>query len=316
MKKIIFMCFGLAILFASCSSDEGGVKTNTETETIETFLNAIAFSFSTTPEGVYQYGLITNPAGNNSGDIFSIYYTLTNLETGNVIESHLIEDGDPIKLKRNSSAIFPQGLDFGLAGIREGEIFGIVLPNSLGYGAFTTSGVPLGTILHFEVEVVLRENESGIAADEDTQINNYILANNLNNTTTNPLDPVRVLNNSVYYKRRQAGDGTALVSGDSITIDYNGTLLDDSSFDNLSGLKYQFGSGSVIPGLDTGIKEMEQGERATLFIPSAQAYGASVRVIPASAIDDLITQSVIPDYVARVKPYEVLVFDVTLQTIH
>lgn len=312
MKSILYICFGGVILLAGCSPDDVKAK-STEEETIETFLTTIAFSFSTTPEGVYLYGLITNPTGNNSGDVFSIYYTLTNLETGNLIDSHLMGDGDPIKLKQNSSAIFPQGLDYGLAGIREGETFGIILPSSLGYADFSTITIALGTILHFEVEVVTRETETSIGAGEDTDINTFIIANNLNN---NPVDPVVALGNGVYYKKTSVGDGNTMTSGDSLTVSYNGTLLNGAAFDAVSEFKYAFGTSSVITGFDTGVGEMEQGERATIFIPSAQGYGASVRVIPSSTIEELITQFVVPDYVGKVKPYEVLVFDVTLQTIH
>ena len=58
------------------------------------------------------------------------------------------------------------------------------------------------------------------------------------------------------------------------------------------------------------------GERATIFIPSVQAYGVAVRAIPQSSLSQLIEQFVIPGYAARVTPYEVLVFDVTLQIVH
>ncbi|MCP4459874.1 MAG: hypothetical protein GY816_17905 [Cytophagales bacterium] len=332
MKQITLLFLAFAILLASCGSDDSPTKT-LDSETIEQYLSDNSLTFSTTSEGAYQYVIASNPGGNSTGDVFSIYYTLTNLESGDLIDSHLVADGDPIKLLRNADAIFPQGLDYGLADILEGESYGIILPDSLGYGDFVVSGVPLGTILHFEVEVVMRESESNIATSEDILINNYILGHNLNDTLDSnlfpnvvppngiynlihPVDSVVALTNGVYYKRTAMGNGIKVSTGDSITVDYNGLLLDDSSFDSLNGFKYKFGSSSVIPGLDSGVGEMEQSERATIFIPSSQAYGASVRVIPESSIPDLVTQLVVPDYTARVEPYEVLVFDVTLQIIH
>jgi len=93
-------------------------------------------------------------------------------------------------------------------------------------------------------------------------------------------------------------------------------LLDGSTFDVLSGFKYKYGMGNVIAGFDQGVGEMEQGESALFLLPSDQAYGGSVRVIPEAAIDDLVDQLVIPAYAARVKPFEVLIFEVTLQTVH
>ena len=316
MKQIKLICLSAVIFLSSCGSQDKPTKTSVELESIVQYLADNNLTYKTTPEGVYQYVISSNANGKSTGDVYSIYYVLTDLLTSEVIDSYQAVDGDPIKLKRNADAVFPQGFDYGLAGVLEGETYGIILPQSLGYVDFRVPDVPIGTVLHFVVEVVSREKESNVSSNEDVLINNYVLANNLNNTITNPIDMVKNLANGVYYKRTEIGNGIQVASGDSTTLNYKGTLLDDSSFDDLSEFKYLFNSNGVIPGLDIGITKMEQGERATLFIPSAQAYGAAVRVIPQSSIDDLIEQFAIPDFAARVNPYEVLVFDVTLQTIH
>jgi FKBP-type peptidyl-prolyl cis-trans isomerase len=301
------------LLLASCSKDKE-VKSNDDKVIIQ-YLTDNAITYSKLG-GVYQYAIVSNPTGNNSGNVFAIYFTLKELSSGTIIDSHLVGDGDPIMLLHNSSAVFPIGLDNGLTGAREGETIGIIIPGSLGYEDYPSSAVPADAILHFEVEIIARESQSDIASAEDLAINNYITVNDLNNTITNPVDPVSPIGDGIYYKKTANGDGMTPASGDSITINYSGTYLDGSEFDALTGFKYKYGVGEVLSGLENGLAQMEQTERALIFIPSDKAYGASVRVIPNGAIGDLVTQLIIPAYVSKVPPFQVLIFDVTLQTIH
>jgi FKBP-type peptidyl-prolyl cis-trans isomerase len=311
MKRIGFLV-GILLLI-SCSKDKE-IKSNDD-KIIVQYLTDNSISY-TKVGGVYQYAIVSNPSGNDVGNVFSIYYTLKALSTGNVIDSHQASDGSPLLLLHNASAVFPIGLDQGLAGAKEGETIGIIVPGKLGYENYPTSAVPTDEILLFEVEIITRQSQSDIATSEDLAINNYITANDLNNTVTNPVDPVMAVAGGIYYKKTSNGDGMTPVSGDSITIDYAGRFLDGSGFDALAGFKYKYGVGEVLSGLESGIDQMEQAEQALLFLPSDKGYGASVRVLPDGAIDDLVTQLVIPVYVSKVPPFQVLIFDVTLQTIH
>ncbi len=312
MKRIWIVL--LLVLFFSCSKDEESSQSAEEKVILE-YLESNSIDFVKS-SGVYQYRIVENAGGSTTGNVLSIYYSLTDLSSGDVIDSHLVGDGDPIKLLHDAASVFPVGLDRGLTGIRVGETYGIIVPGDLGYANHPSSSVPADAILHFEVEVVARETLADIATDEDIAINNYITINDLNNTVTHPVDPVVAIGNGVYYKRKSVGSGVAPVTGDSITVDYSGELLDGSSFDALSGFKYKFGANEVIAGFDAGLAEIEQGETALIFIPSAQAYGGSVRVIPEGAIEELVDQFAIPAYASRVRPFEVLIFEVTLQTIH
>lgn len=65
-------------------------------------------------------------------------------------------------------------------------------------------------------------------------------------------------------------------SGDTVRIHYTGTLDDGSQFDSSVGrgpLEFTLGSGQVIPGFDSGVTGMEVGEKKTIHIPCAEAYG-------------------------------------------
>ena len=64
--------------------------------------------------------------------------------------------------------------------------------------------------------------------------------------------------------------------GDTIQVHYKGTLADETVFDSSEGkepLKVKLGSGAVIPGFDEALTGMEVGEKKTVTIPYAKAYG-------------------------------------------
>jgi peptidylprolyl isomerase len=84
-------------------------------------------------------------------------------------------------------------------------------------------------------------------------------------------------------------------SGDTVRIHYTGTLSDGSTFDSSQGrepLEFTVGSGEIIPGLDRAISGMSVGDRKTVTVPAADAYGdhdpAGVQSIPRGEVPDHI----------------------------
>lgn len=88
------------------------------------------------------------------------------------------------------------------------------------------------------------------------------------------------------------GTGTEAKSGDTVEMNYVGTLTDgtkfDSSYDRGQTFSTQIGVGQVIQGWDKGVPGMKVGGKRRLFIPAAMAYGerGAGAVIPPNA--DLI----------------------------
>ena len=65
-------------------------------------------------------------------------------------------------------------------------------------------------------------------------------------------------------------------SGDKIKVHYHGKLNSGETFDSSAGrepLEFEVGSGQVIPGFDAGVTGMTVGEKKTIHIPFAEAYG-------------------------------------------
>ncbi|QQA43486.1 FKBP-type peptidyl-prolyl cis-trans isomerase [Pelagovum pacificum] len=69
---------------------------------------------------------------------------------------------------------------------------------------------------------------------------------------------------------------TQAKSGDTVRIHYTGTLEGGETFDSSAGkdpLEFELGSGQIIPGLDAAIPGMEVGDKKTVDVPCAEAYG-------------------------------------------
>ncbi len=304
----------LLIGLLSCGKDDAPVTTDVDV-TVAAWLDSAGIIANRDASGVYYYALTENPAGTpvSAGNVVSIFYHLWDLDS-NLIASHQSSNGDSLQLKQGASAVYPVGLDIGLGFMRQGEVFRLILPPSQAYADLTSGAIDPDLIAMLDVEVVSIQDEASVFTQELTDIDDYIIAQSLNDTVANPVDSVELFTSGVAYKRVDIGNGPLPLNGDTIIINYTGRFLDNSTFDSRSGFEYVFGSGfprPLIQGLDFGISLMQRGEESLLLIPSSQAYIESAQVIPRSIINDLIADEIVPEYTARIPPYSTLIFEVT-----
>ena len=76
---------------------------------------------------------------------------------------------------------------------------------------------------------------------------------------------------------QRVGTGPAANTGDQLSMNYKGTLLNGKVFDQSYGrgpFDFQLGAGNVIKGWDQGIVGMKVGGKRKLVIPADLAYGA------------------------------------------
>jgi len=89
--------------------------------------------------------------------------------------------------------------------------------------------------------------------------------------TTTTSDQLQITDDTI-------GTGAVAAAGDSVTVNYVGSLTDGTVFDasanhGSSGFTFTLGAGQVIKGWDEGIVGMKVGGKRTLVIPAALAYG-------------------------------------------
>lgn len=111
--------------------------------------------------------------------------------------------------------------------------------------------------------------------------------------------PIVTTASQLQYIDIVEGTGATPTTGQKVTVQYTGILLDgtkfDSSRDRPSPFSFNIGTGSVIAGWDEGIATMKVGGRRQLIIPANLAYG--------------------PGGTGRIPPNATLIFDVEVLSI-
>lgn len=124
--------------------------------------------------------------------------------------------------------------------------------------------------------------------NEQDLLNDYLTSNDID------LD---AKGSGIYINKIKKGTGKTPQIGDSITLHYEGTLINNEPFDSsiMRGEPFSFvyGDSTLIKGWTEGIGMMKEGGKATIIIPSNLAYGARG------------VGEVIP-------PYSTVIFEITL----
>lgn len=83
----------------------------------------------------------------------------------------------------------------------------------------------------------------------------------------------------LYFIETAKGNGAKVKSGQKVTMQYTGYLLNgkkfDSSFDHGKPFTFTLGKAEVIAGWDEGVAMMNVGSSATFVIPSSLGYGSN-----------------------------------------
>lgn len=109
---------------------------------------------------------------------------------------------------------------------------------------------------------------------EEKEIDAYVTKQGLKTTKTA---------NGVRISVMQEGTGETPAKGDIVSVYYTGKLLNGTVFDSnqdttmrpgpLTPITFPVGQGQVIKGWDEALSQLKKGTKATIIIPSSQAYG-------------------------------------------
>jgi FKBP-type peptidyl-prolyl cis-trans isomerase len=128
---------------------------------------------------------------------------------------------------------------------------------------------------------------------DDELIKDFLAENNIEAKKTE---------SGLYYMVTNEGSGEKPQSGDTVSVNYTGKLMDGTVFDssyeevakeagvyneqrNYGPIEIPIGKGRVIRGWDEGIMLLNEGSKATLYVPSVLGYGprANGTTIPANS---------------------------------
>jgi FKBP-type peptidyl-prolyl cis-trans isomerase len=275
------------LLTTACSKDNETVTADYSAADDATITKYLAANSITTAQkqasGLYFVPTTTNATAAMAtiGKTVSVLYTGRLLD-GTVFDATSQRNNVPISFVLGNSQVLP-GFQEGISLMHLGDKATLLLPSALAYGPSGNSNVnvPANTVVRFDVELV----DLNFALTDDALITKYVADNSITTAQKQA--------SGLYYAPITTNpSGVQATAGKTVSVLYTGRLLNGTVFDASSQhgnvpLSFVLGRGQVIAGWDEGIALMRKGEKATLLIPSAQAYGptgAGNGTIPANSV--------------------------------
>ncbi len=161
-----------------------------------------------------------------------------------------------------------------------GESARIIVPSKMAYGEHAVEGLNPYSNLVYDMKLVKITPASEVAKRRATEMKalkeksemelaNYLKSNNIK---------IAPQPSGLYHIIRQEGIGPKVGRGMVARVRYSTSFLDGTPIGTSDGLGKPYyemlvGGGKVLKGLDEGVSLMHEGEKATLILPYALAYG-------------------------------------------
>ena len=267
-------------------SEKANAQKTTDEGLMQDYFKRNNITAMKTPSGLY-YSISREGSGapGNSGDTYSVNYT-GKLLNGQVFDSNTdtaYKHPEPFNVEVGKGRVI-KGWDEGLLLLKKGTKATLYIPSGLAYGSQDQSPrIPANSILVFDVEILdisspeqLKAKMDQAGAEqkgkEDKALQEYFTKNKIKPTKTE---------SGLYYVMTQKGLGENAKSGNKVTMNYTGKLLDGTAFDSNTDPKFNhvqpfvftLGQGQVIRGWDEGVQLLKLGSKATFYIPSTLGYG-------------------------------------------
>lgn len=220
-----------------------------------------------------------------AGQRVKVHYTLK-LPDETQLETSL--GRDPFTFPLGMGQVI-SGWDEGIALMNKGSEYTLIIPSNLAYGEMGTGrDIKGNTSLIFETQLVdiLPPPSQDFAVNEAEVLAEY--------------PDAKKTPSGLWYIIRNPGTDPKPLAGQTVSVNYIGTLPNGEEFDNSLRRKaaYEFvlGQGNVIKGWDEGIPMLGVNGIARFIIPSKLAYGAK-------------------GFGTLIKPNTTLIFDVQLAAI-
>jgi len=221
------------------------------------------------PSGLYFIPVTTNATAPlaTANQVLSILYT-GKLLNGTVFGSSSQNDDMPLSFRYGVDRLI-SGVEEGLSLMHKGDKAILLIPSGLAYGANSSTSIPANSIIRFEVELV--DLNPTFAVPDDNLITRYL--------TKNKITTAQKQASGLYFVPTTLNPaGTPVTAGKTASVLYTGKFLNGKVFDSTTlrnnvPFDVLVGAKKVIPGFDEGLSLMRKGEKATLLIPSALAYG-------------------------------------------
>lgn len=277
MRRISILLTACSLVVAACSPTEADVAAVDTSAPVQTTAviqdvggDTTAYASTTVDEGrpridvvpdapaapdtfIFDDVVVGDGATVSAGDLIEVNYVGVLLDTGEEFDASWNRD-ETFFIPIGTGNLI-EGWDQGLLGMTEGTRRLLVIPPEQAYGERGAGGVigPDATLV-FVVDLLQVVDGTPPAVPDNNEVG----------------DTLEIIDVTV-------GEGELVEAGDTITVNYQGNLLDgtifDSSWNRNEPFTTSIGIGQVIAGWDQGMVGMREGGRRILVIPSDLAYG-------------------------------------------
>jgi len=270
----IFLVTFVTVANVSFSNDLLKKQAAIDQQKIETYIAKNKLKTQVTTNGLHYYIY-----EEGKGEKPSPYAVATVNYKGNFLNGcefyNTYKNGEPEKFQLNKVI---KGWMQGLPLLSKGAKAKLIIPSYLAYGvAGRGKEILPNSVLVFDVHLI--DFYDVQLSKEVAAIQDYIKKNNLEMEQTK---------SGVFYKIEKLGDGWGAASNNTVTLDYNGTLLDGTTFWST----YQGGQPLKLR-LDKSLKAfyeilpmLREGGKVKIITPPNMAYGENGAPphIPSNAI--------------------------------
>lgn len=255
LKKVIF-ALGIILGMTSCLSDvelADEAKAKESNAQILSYYAKLNQNPTAIADGSYYFVTKPNATGETAskGDTIKMRYVLSNLLTGEVLDS----SKTPMVFQYGFyNPVFAKLMAY----LKEGEQAVMAIPGT----SQSFVGLPANTPL----KVLVKDY---VIRSQNDQIEDYIAKKKLKVTEQFP--------NGLRYIQLNPGTGEIPASGKVVKLKYTGRFLNGFAFDGnmarTDSFSVTIGGKTTVVGFQTGIEKMRLGERAIVVFPSPIGYG-------------------------------------------
>jgi len=274
-------------------------------EAIQLFLEANGIEAERHSSGVYIEVLEENESGRQivRDHVVGVVYEMYHLEGDYLVDSH--EDrSDPLYFSysydHGYNAILPAGLNYSINTMRLGEKFRFYIPSYQAYSGYSNEDF-FDEYSHFimDVEVVDLKTEEEIRELELQQVKAYAEAHEYD---------AHSFPNGLYHITIEEGEGDTPQSNSRVELTFTRKYLDGTPIES-DTVNVYMNERPFVPGFENGVLLMKEGETAELVMPSSQAFGKSVQVLPQGMRKDIFE---VTTHIPLTKPFSPVVYEVEL----
>lgn len=262
-----------------------------------------------TQSGFYYKKLTQNAQGSEivNDDFVGVYFEIRTLD-GQLVQSHLDENKEPIIFRQSMDGIWPVVFAYSAGVSRIGEELMVYAPSYLAFGNYGYQQLILpNSNLAIQVKFARKYSLNEMKERERQLILDYIDENNL--------EGFQEVEPGIFRRIVDEGDTEKALSANSSIVTFDFKLYQfgdtETTFESTANSRpsVTIGASGELPFLTHGLKGLRPEAKVEVLAYSFAAYDKSIQIIPSQIRNDLVQKG---ERIDLVRPYTPVRFNATI----